>query len=130
MIVADASAIVDRILRRPRARAIDRAIAGAAILHVPEHFHVEALSAFRHLVVRGELSARRAELAIAALARLRVMRHPVMAVADTIWELRDSLSAYDAAYLGVARRLDATLVTLDRALADVARAEERLFELT
>lgn len=34
-----------------------------------------------------------------------------------IWQMRHSLTAYDAAYLALAEALDATLVTRDRALA-------------
>lgn len=37
-----------------------------------------------------------------------------------ILELRDSLTAYDAAYVALAERLEAPLATLDAALARVA----------
>jgi len=34
-----------------------------------------------------------------------------------IWELRDNVSAYDAAYIALAEMLEATLVTRDAQLA-------------
>jgi predicted nucleic acid-binding protein len=44
-------------------------------------------------------------------------------------ELRHQLTAYDAAYLALARRLDVRLLTIDGGLAAAARAEGRLVEV-
>ncbi|MDX6717866.1 MAG: hypothetical protein QOJ63_120, partial [Solirubrobacteraceae bacterium] len=44
-LVADASAIVDLLSGAPRAAAIRTELAAVAELDVPEHFHVEAISA-------------------------------------------------------------------------------------
>ena len=129
MIVADASAVAELLLARPAAPAIREVLADHAELHVPEHFHVEVLSVLRRYAVRRELSERRAAVALDALAELRAIRYPVIELLDPVWELRDSLTANDAAYLALARRLDADLVTLDASLAGAARAEHRLVEL-
>jgi predicted nucleic acid-binding protein len=129
VIVADASAIVELLLARERAPAIRDALAPHPELHVPEHFHVEVLSVLRRYSIRRELSERRAAEALAALADLRAVRYPVMELADTVWDLRDRLSAYDAAYLALARHLEVELVTLDNGLAAAARADGRLLAL-
>jgi predicted nucleic acid-binding protein len=129
VIVADASAVVELLLARPSAAAIRRRLAAHSELHVPEHFHVEVLSALRRYALRRQLSDRRASIALAALYELRAIRYPVMELADAVWELRENLSAYDAAYVALARRLDVRLLTLDAGLAAAARADGRLAEL-
>lgn len=129
MIVTDASAVLELLLARPAAAAIRDVLAGHSEVHVPEHFHVEVLSVLRRYAIRRELSERRAAVALAALAELRAIRYPVMELADAIWDLRENLTAYDAPYLALARRLDVDLLTLDGGLADAARGDGRLAAL-
>jgi predicted nucleic acid-binding protein len=126
VIVSDASAVAELLLARPHADAVRAALAPHPELHVPEHFHVEVLSVLRRYSSRRELSERRSAIALAALEDLRTVRYPVMEMADIVWELRAGLTAYDAAYLALARRLDVNLITLDNGLAAAARADNRL----
>jgi predicted nucleic acid-binding protein len=130
VIVADASAVAELLLARPQAEAIRAALAPHPELHVPEHFHVEVLSLLRRYSIRRELTERRSAIALAALDDLRAVRYPVMEMADIVWDLRAGLTAYDAAYLALARRLDVGLVTLDGGLASVARTDGRLVALS
>jgi predicted nucleic acid-binding protein len=97
VIVADASAALEVVLVQPTAASIRRALADGRSAHVPEHFHIEALSALRRLALRGGLSDREADLARWRLARMRVTAHRVLSVEAEIWDLRHRLSAYDAA---------------------------------
>jgi predicted nucleic acid-binding protein len=117
------------LLARPVAAKIRAALSQHPELHVPEHFHVEVLSVLRRYAIRRELSQRRAAQALAAIADLRAIRYPVIELADAIWELRAQLTAYDAAYLALARRLDVGLITLDEGLAEAAAKERRLVPL-
>jgi predicted nucleic acid-binding protein len=126
VIVADASAIVEVLLAMPRAAEVRAALAEHSELHVPEHFNVEALSALRRYAVRGELTQLRAAEALTALRELRTLSYPVIELAAQIWDLREALTAYDAAYLALARQLDVGLVTLDGGLAAAAANEGRL----
>jgi predicted nucleic acid-binding protein len=126
VIVADASAIAELLLARRRAHAIRRALSSHPELHVPEHFHVEVLSVLRRYAIRGELSGRRAAEALAALVELRTLSYPIIELVETIWDLRARLTAYDAAYLALAQRLDVGLITLDGGLASAAAADGRL----
>jgi predicted nucleic acid-binding protein len=129
VIVADASAMVEVILAMPRAGEVRAALAEHSELHVPEHFNVEVLSALRRYAIRGELTQMRAMAALAALRDLRTLAYPVIELAARIWELRDTLTAYDAAYLALASRLDVGLVTLDGGLTAAAAREGRLVQL-
>jgi predicted nucleic acid-binding protein len=126
VIVADAGAIAEVLLTRPGAVEVRTALAPHPELHVPEHFHVELLSVLRRYSIRGELRERRAAESLAALADLRAVRYPVLELADAIWDMRAALTAYDAAYLALARRLDVGLITLDQGLAKAAAKEGRL----
>ena len=62
-------------------------------------------------------NAARAELALQDLADLVVERHEHQTLIRRIWQLRDSLSAYDGAYLALAEALAAPLLTCDGKLA-------------
>ncbi len=55
-LVADASAIVDVLAGAPGAPAIRAQLSAVAEIDVPEHFHVEAISALRGLLRRRDLS--------------------------------------------------------------------------
>jgi predicted nucleic acid-binding protein len=130
VIVADASAIAELLLARPKAETIRNVLAEHTEIHVPEHFHVEVLSVLRRYSIRRELSELRAAEALAALEDLRTLTYPVIELASAIWELRARLTAYDAAYLALARQLDVPLITLDGGLAEAAASDGRLATLT
>jgi len=71
----------------------------------------------------------RADRALDLLLELRVVCHPAAPFARDVWALRDTLTAYDAAYLALARALDARVLTTDRGLEAAARSDRRLVEL-
>ncbi|MEA2233349.1 MAG: hypothetical protein QOD83_3165 [Solirubrobacteraceae bacterium] len=127
-LVADASAIVDLLSGAARAAAIRTELSAVAELDVPEHFHVEAISAMRGLLRRGDLSPERADRALDLLLALRVVRHPVAPLARDARARREALTAYDAAYLALARALEARLLSTDSGLASAGRRERRLVE--
>ncbi len=82
----------------------------------PQHLYVEVASALR----RGQLAARLtrdvATLAHEELLSLPIDLMPYPPIAHRVWELRGSVSSYDAVYVALAEQLDADLVTLDRRL--------------
>lgn len=129
MIVLDASAAVDLLLGQEKASRIADVLSGEPEVHVPEHFHIEAIAALRRLRLHGGLSDSRAQRALRALARLRALRYPVLALTEPVWALRNRLTAYDAAYLALAVRLDARLLTTAGGLAAVAGDYDRLAPL-
>lgn len=76
----------------------------------------------RRLVREGVVSAHRATEAIQDLLDLRITRYPHFVLLPRIWQLRHNFSAYDAAYIVLAGRLEAALVTRDRRLASGGHA--------
>lgn len=60
------------------------------------------------------------QLARTDLADFRIERVAHTSLLDRCWELRDVLRVYDAVYVALAERLDAPLLTADRALAAAA----------
>jgi predicted nucleic acid-binding protein len=99
-------------------------------LHIPHLFEIEVLYALRSLTLRGTVSSERARLALDRLRDTRFVRYPHTAVTERIWELRENLTAYDAAYIALAEALDAPLVTTDARLARASgiRAAVEVYE--
>lgn len=118
MIVLDASAAVDWLVRTAAAQRIEsRIFARNQSLHAPELLDLEFAQVLRRLVREGALTASRAEAAIQDLLDLRITRYPHFVLLPRIWQLRHNLSAYDAAYVVLAETLGATLLTRDARLA-------------
>lgn len=59
-----------------------------------------------------------------------MIRHPIEPLARSSWSLRETLTAYDAAYIAVASTIDARLLTTDQALTAAAQRDQRLLEIT
>ena len=121
MIVLDASAAVDWLVQTAAARRIEsRIFSRNQSLHAPELLDLEVAQVLRRLVREDALSASRAEAAIQDLLDLRITRYPHSVLLPRIWQLRHNLSAYDAAYVVLAEKLGATLLTRDARLASAA----------
>jgi predicted nucleic acid-binding protein len=121
VIVLDASAAVDWLVQTAAAQRIEsRIFSGKQSLHAPELLDLEVAQVLRRLVREGALSASRAEAAIQDLLGLRIVRYPHSVLLPRIWQLRHNLSAYDAAYVVLAEKLGATLLTRDARLASAA----------
>ncbi len=86
-------------------------------LFAPDLLDIEVLSVWRRIARAGALDERRADHALADLDALHVIRAPHRLLVPRMWELRDNVSAYDAAYVALAEALDAPLVTTDARLA-------------
>ncbi|MGD1081744.1 MAG: type II toxin-antitoxin system VapC family toxin [Candidatus Sulfotelmatobacter sp.] len=121
MIVLDASAAVDWLLQSSAGRSIEKRIySHNESLHAPHLLDLEVTQVLRRLVREGAVSARRADEAIRDLLDLRINRYPHFVVLPRIWQLRHNFSAYDAAYIVLAEKLGAALVTRDGRLASAS----------
>jgi predicted nucleic acid-binding protein len=121
-LVVDASVVVD-LLGRFRPGPIEALLFDSdTVLAAPAVLDVEVLQALRKLDRQGAIPASRHDL-IDALRALRIRRYPHASLLDAMWSLRRNLTAHDAAYVVLARQLDATLVTRDARLARATDGE-------
>lgn len=127
MIVLDASAALELLLRTPRAGAVEAQLfAPGAAAHAPHLIDLEVAQVLRRSVAGGLIGAARAAEAMDDWRAVRLRRHPHAPFLDAIWSLRGSLTAYDAAYVALAEALDAPLVTADRRLAGAPGVRARV----
>ena len=118
MIVVDASAVLEALLRTPAATAVERRMfAASETLHAPHLLDVEVAQVVRRYAANGEIDAERGRAALADLADLPLQRYPHDFLLPRVWELRNSLTAYDAIYVALAEALDVPLLTRDKRLA-------------
>lgn len=115
-IVLDASAVVAVIAEETiRPGLLKRVVQAEA--YAPELIMLEVIQTLRRRVRRQELSPDIAEGAVNQLADLPVIHVPHRPFIRRIWELRHSVTAYDAAYVALAEELDVPIVTADAKLS-------------
>jgi predicted nucleic acid-binding protein len=118
VIVLDASAAVDLLLElEPQASWVARRLRDDPHLHAPSLIDLEVASALRKLVRRRVISPARGRISLRDLAATPIDRYPPTALLERVWDLRGSLTAYDAAYVALAEALGAVLLTTDDLLA-------------
>ena len=120
MIVVDASAVIDLLLRTPAGRLIEARLFDRPVpLHAPHLLDVEVAQVLRRFVARGEVTPGRGAASLRLLDAFPLRRHPHAPLLARIWALRGNLTAYDAAYVALAEALGAVLITRDTRLGRV-----------
>ena len=116
--VVDASVLVAFYATDSDQRAtVARRLGGAGALVAPAHLDAEVVSALRGLCRAHPALLPAVPEALRHLASLPLQRLPIAPLMQRMWELRDNLTAYDAAYVALAERLDAPLFTCDGRLS-------------
>lgn len=117
MIVVDCAAVVDALTTVDRTADL-RAFLAVEELCAPALLDFEVVSALRGLTLRGHLTVSRAEDVLTDFDDLAIHRWPAGdGLRRRAFQLRDNLSAYDAAYVALAEVLDCPLLTRDMRLA-------------
>jgi predicted nucleic acid-binding protein len=118
MIVVDASAALEVLLKTPAAAAIEaRLFQGAQTLHVPHLADVEVAHVLRRLALTNQVNAQNCRTALDDWLFFPVRRYAHDPLLARVWELRRNMTAYDAVYIALAEALGAPLLTHDARLA-------------
>ncbi|HMV73718.1 MAG TPA: type II toxin-antitoxin system VapC family toxin [Microthrixaceae bacterium] len=118
MIVVDASVLANALADDGADGTAARArLAAAGELAAPDLVDVEAVAVLRKRWIAGDLTGDRFSDAVEDLGDLAMTRYPALPLMRRAFELRDNVTAYDAAYVALAEQLGCTLLTADRRLA-------------
>jgi predicted nucleic acid-binding protein len=118
VIVVDASAALEVLLRTPGAAAVEaRLFQSGETLHAPHLIDVEVAQVLRRHTLANQIDAQRGQTALGDWLLFPVIRYAQDVLLQRAWELRDNVSAYDAVYIALAEALDVPLVTHDGKLA-------------
>jgi len=95
-------------------------------MHAPAHIDVEVLSAMGRLHRAESLDEEQAQIALDALARLPITRHPLPELLHGAWARRDYLRLTEALYVELAEHLHMPLLTTDLRLTRASKAAEAI----
>lgn len=127
MIVADASVLANALVyadeRGHKARAV---LARDPEWAAPEHWKAEVFSVVRGLTLGGKVSQEVGERAVTRIPCLAIDHVSLDELLPRMWQIRGSVSGYDAAYIALAEARGLTLVTGDAKLAKAATSYCRI----
>jgi predicted nucleic acid-binding protein len=83
------------------------------VLCAPEIVDLEVAMVWRRQLDAGWLEPAGAQQALGDLAEMNLIRASHRPLMPRIWDLRDNLTPYDAAYVALAETLDVTLLSAD-----------------
>ena len=116
MIVLDTSVAIAALTGHRAAR---EAVAGQRLV-APHLIDVEVAHALRGLVIEGRIAVADADRVLDVWERLAIDRVAMAPLVRRIWELKQNLTAYDAAFVATAEAHGVALLTADRRLAAAA----------
>jgi predicted nucleic acid-binding protein len=119
-LVVDASVAVAAVVDDGEDGDWARAVLGAGHPMAPQLLPVEVASTLRRLVLAGRVAAASARGALHDLHDLAIELYPFEPFTERVWELRTTVTAYDAWYVAVAEANEVPLATLDARLAGAA----------
>jgi predicted nucleic acid-binding protein len=115
--VVDASVLVAALVDSgPHGEWAER-ILGAGALHAPELVRVETANVLRRLERAKDISTPEANAAYEDLMQLNLELFAFDPFADRVWELRHTITSYDAWYVAIAEAFKLPLATLDERLS-------------
>ena len=120
MIVVEASAMVDALVDDPVNPEL-LALMADEELHAPALLDYEVASALRGHALGGKLTDEQVDDAVDDFSALTIERYPLSLMIRDVLDLLHDFTVYDAAYVVLAKALDAPLVTADAKLSGARR---------
>lgn len=120
IVLLDASAVVDLLIRSDAGEPVRRFLTGHTDLALVTvaHLDAEAISALARLSRADVLTDAEVATLLDRLGALAMRRLPITSeLLAAAWELRDNVAARDALYVAAAQSMEAKLVTTDERLA-------------
>lgn len=100
-----------------RRAAVSERLTVVHALFAPAHVDAEVVSALRGMARGSPVLTQAVPGALRHLAGFPIRRMPLAPLLERMWELRENITPYDAAYVALAERLDGPLITCDAKLA-------------
>ncbi len=118
MIVVDASVLANFLVDDgPSGKEARSALSHAGEAFVPDLIDVETAAVLRKRWIAEDITESRFVMAIDILAELPFRRYPTSLFLRRAYELRSTVTPYDAMYVALAESLDCELLTCDARLA-------------
>lgn len=117
MLVLDASVALEVLTKTDMGLLAAERLLDAGEIHAPHLLDVEFVHVVRKLVFARKTTEATASEILDAFAHWQIVRHGHKDHISRIWELRESISAYDATYVSLAEALNAPLWTCDAKLS-------------
>lgn len=118
-IVLDTSAAIEFILNTDKAETVGAYLfEEAQPIYSPELIDVEVCQVLRRYYLNENLAADTCSQALTNFLEMPIQRFSHADLVPMIWQYRNNLTAYDAAFTALASLLDAPLLTCDKKLAN------------
>jgi predicted nucleic acid-binding protein len=129
--VVDAAAAVSALGRKDAVGIAAHKLIAEATCHAPHLLDAEVGHVLRRGERAGEISEQTARTALRALPEMIDYRYPLVGrLAALAWELRHTITFYDALYVALAAALDMPLLTADVRLSKAPGLTCRVMLLT
>ena len=115
-VVVDSSFVLHVLLGFGGRDALEIVVSGEAV--APHLIDLEVLHGIRNAALRARATEADLRELVVTYASFSIQRHSHRSLLNRVWDLRQNVRTYDAAYVALAEVLNAPLVTRDRHLAN------------